>query len=952
MLDIDAYITNVSPTTSKELSSFTGDIDVFNSKGEMEIQIEGITVSSFTLAHKTDDRELYLQNVWDIDIMSGAAIEDDRSHSKRDLDLDVIAERVAHFYLRNLEEEFTSEEIPQLYRPLFNLNYRASDSISSTYDIHTREDWGHDTRDNITRLIEGHPPRVELELLRTLGDILPSILRGKTDILSQISAKSMIDRYLIESLALSRLNRQIGRIVKQIAHRHPRMNVLEISTGRGGLTNHILEGLGSAFSFFTLANTNTESFEEIQADFSEHNPKFLCRTLDIEQNIADQGFSDYSFDLVVSSYSFHAVKSVEQALQNIRQLVKPGGYILILEPTSDLLRFKFVMCGLPGSWSQGDDNPRLGTTVSPVKWDKMLRNARFAGIDSIIHDSRDPAKHTVSLMISQAVDEQIQMLRRPLQSSGLKVLSGELLIVGGQSLATSRIISNLSSVLFHCTGKITSVDSFEDLALSALSSVTAVLVLADLDDPVIRTMNPRKLKAIQHIFDRVRNVLWITQGFRADNPYHTATVGLGRCAVAESAHLRLQFLDVRVTENVEITIAESLLRLLMADLPEVMDNSRLWTTEHELVLEKGQLLIPRVLPIDTLNDRLNSVRRAIYNCLSPLDTVVEIMAFGTPENPVYTARQNGSSYSSGNSQESSVTIQVSHCTLCAVNVATDTYLHILIGSVVGKSEKVLGFSQFNASFVTIPNSWQLPCGIELGSEEQYLTLVTSYLVARSVVDCLPAGTSILYEPYGSLASMITSMLSVSDKHVIFLTTKVQPSSERTQWTTVHSHATKRMISLSIPPSATSFVNFSLNEIDSVNRIMECLPSTCAVHPQASVMQMESRISPKASLNSFELLTRAASISLDPDYSTMLLQSKVPVIGVSELVAGQQIESSFTIVNWSSTSAVTLLLEPVDPTTLFSGRKTYFLVGLTGDLGESLCRWMVLHGARYFVLSSR
>ena len=32
--------------------------------------------------------------------------------------------------------------------------------------------------------------------------------------------------------------------------------------------------------------------------------------------------------------------------------------------------------------------------------------------------------------------------------------------------------------------------------------------------------------------------------------------------------------------------------------------------------------------------------------------------------------------------------------------------------------------------------------------------------------------------------------------------------------------------------------------------------------------------------------------------------------------------------------------------------TYWLVGLTGGLGLSLCRWMISRGAKYIVISSR
>ncbi|KAF3039877.1 hypothetical protein E8E12_002483 [Didymella heteroderae] len=46
------------------------------------------------------------------------------------------------------------------------------------------------------------------------------------------------------------------------------------------------------------------------------------------------------------------------------------------------------------------------------------------------------------------------------------------------------------------------------------------------------------------------------------------------------------------------------------------------------------------------------------------------------------------------------------------------------------------------------------------------------------------------------------------------------------------------------------------------------------------------------------------------------------------------------------------VQPVDHGQLFQCDKAYWLVGLTGDLGLSLCQWMITKGARHIALSSR
>ena len=47
-----------------------------------------------------------------------------------------------------------------------------------------------------------------------------------------------------------------------------------------------------------------------------------------------------------------------------------------------------------------------------------------------------------------------------------------------------------------------------------------------------------------------------------------------------------------------------------------------------------------------------------------------------------------------------------------------------------------------------------------------------------------------------------------------------------------------------------------------------------------------------------------------------------------------------------------VLQPLEARNLFSPSKTYLLVGMAGELGQSLCRFMVRGGARYIVLASR
>ena len=60
----------------------------------------------------------------------------------------------------------------------------------------------------------------------------------------------------------------------------------------------------------------------------------------------------------------------------------------------------------------------------------------------------------------------------------------------------------------------------------------------------------------------------------------------------------------------------------------------------------------------------------------------------------------------------------------------------------------------------------------------------------------------------------------------------------------------------------------------------------------------------------------------------------------------------SVLDWTASPTVPVRVELADHRNLFSKDKTYLMVGLTADVGNSLCEWMVSKGAKYLVLTSR
>lgn len=889
MLDIDAYVTKFDPTTSLEQANFSGDIEVFNSKGEMEIQIEGINVVSFAASNKSEDRELYLHTLWDMEASSGLAMEVDSTEEADDQLLAGTCERIAGFFScgRKYSRKFKKQ----------------------------------DTHEDIDRLVQMSPYRTTLEFIRNCGEHLPAI------------GSSLLPSVIQECQDILRFNQRVGRFAKQIAHRYPRMKVLEIGEGQGTTASSVLRALGSAFTSYTYTYVDDSPFNHLRELFKDLYGKISFEQLDIAKDIAEQGFTANAHDLVVVSRNLTTSDdALETSLKNINLLMKPGGYLLVLGLSGELLKQKFMRCVIP--------SPKLHIQPSPEKWDDLMKGSGFSGIMHHIEEDFGTAK--LSLMVSQAVDPYIDMLQYPLQSLPLANFAGQVLIVGGKTHETKKISQKLVEVLADCSCTVILAESFECVDPQILQSIKAAVILADLDEPIIATMNEDKLTKMQAVFSPNRFVLWLTKGSRADDPYHNASVGLGRCIKAETPQLTLQFLDLDTSEGAEDHVAEAFIRLAIADSSDLADH--LWTTEHELAIENGRLLIPRVLPLEIINDRLNSTRRVITRDADTSKSVIEVSA---SDSAIITARTI-CRVDQIRKVKGHTTVQVHYSSLSAIRIMNNTHLHVCLGSFGGG--KFIALSNSNASFSRVPFSCMSAVPTDIEDDEMFLGLVMRFLIAQGIADDHSSGPLIIFEPDELMAFSLAA--TATTDRVLCLTTDLREAKFGLSWDFVHPQASERALRSHIPRESAMFADFSSANGNFSSLLANIMPPSCVSHSKeffvrpACTGDLETR---PEMLHA--ALDNAIFSSAQAVFSKTIPESRQTVTSIQD-VLGQSSRSDLTIIDWATKRIVPEIQKHVDAATLLSNSKTYLLVGLTGELGQSLCKLMVTNGVRYVVVASR
>ena len=67
-----------------------------------------------------------------------------------------------------------------------------------------------------------------MKLACAVDDNLPTVIRDEIMILEHLTNNDLLDRFYEMGLGFKELSAFLGKIVKQVIHRHPRMKILEI----------------------------------------------------------------------------------------------------------------------------------------------------------------------------------------------------------------------------------------------------------------------------------------------------------------------------------------------------------------------------------------------------------------------------------------------------------------------------------------------------------------------------------------------------------------------------------------------------------------------------------------------------------------------------------------------------------------------------------------------------
>ncbi len=251
---------------------------------------------------------------------------------------------------------------------------------------------------------------VETKLTRRMYENMSAIFSGRiTGIELALKDNLLVDLYA-SGHGISSAYPSMQGLIDLLAHKDPRMKILEIGAGTGGATRQILNTLEAESSFkqfqeYTFSDLTPSFFSAAQKNFA------ACQgiqysSLDIEVDPLQQGFSAAQFDLVIASQVLHATASLASTLQNVRKLLRPGGKLLLVECTRTHPVSTFALGTFPYYWNGLFDGRTNGPLAGRDRWQMKLVQNGFSRMDIILGD-HDTNSGSASIILTTAIEPSV-----------------------------------------------------------------------------------------------------------------------------------------------------------------------------------------------------------------------------------------------------------------------------------------------------------------------------------------------------------------------------------------------------------------------------------------------------------------------------------------------------------------------------------------------------------------
>jgi pyochelin synthetase len=219
-----------------------------------------------------------------------------------------------------------------------------------------------------------------LEYFRTAEQHLPELMHGELDPVALLFPEGRVEIHEVaynDSFLGRYLNSLVTAAVCEIARHHPAttpLRVLEIGAGVGGTSIELIPALAQSNVEYLFTDVSQFFLNNASERFRDY-PWVKYALFDMNQDYRAQDLAPNSFDVIVCANVLHYAVNANIVLARIRELLQPGGWLVLIDMVRDNYQVLTSMEFLFDANLKDFEDVRQGhdaTFINLAQWHSLL----------------------------------------------------------------------------------------------------------------------------------------------------------------------------------------------------------------------------------------------------------------------------------------------------------------------------------------------------------------------------------------------------------------------------------------------------------------------------------------------------------------------------------------------------------------------------------------------------
>ncbi|PHM50078.1 hybrid non-ribosomal peptide synthetase/type I polyketide synthase [Xenorhabdus miraniensis] len=205
-----------------------------------------------------------------------------------------------------------------------------------------------------------------------------TLLAGRSNALELLFADKQTTASLYsENPALRCLNQAAAEIIQQLSQTSEHFTILEVGAGTGATSEKVLKHNAQSIASYHFTDVSPLFLDDARQLLNHYGETVKFALFDINQRIDFSQHPESGYDLIMAVNVLHDAIHLKNTLQRLSRLLKPGGWLLIIESTKRESAMQLASVGFIEGINAWSDDRGDSALLELTDWRKCLEKSGY-----------------------------------------------------------------------------------------------------------------------------------------------------------------------------------------------------------------------------------------------------------------------------------------------------------------------------------------------------------------------------------------------------------------------------------------------------------------------------------------------------------------------------------------------------------------------------------------------